>query len=467
VTNKGSAKKNRIAALAIEMNSGEFGDKRLSKRLPRLVEKLAQAPDKSFPALLNEAELEAAYRFFSNEDVTPERILEPHRQATLKRMQDEGIALVLHDTTTMAFDPDGAREGLGRIRKKGQAFFAHVSLAVSADGSRRPLGALGLKGFTRSGEKAGNERDRWLDQIDTVEKYVCENAKSVSLVHVADREADDYQLLAALSLEKSKFVIRMKHDRRVSANEPGNPRWMRQAIESGCKVEAKRQVHLSSRRTEGRNPIQVKIHPSRVEREAKLNIGATSVMIERPQSQDKSFPIALLLNVVRVWEPSPPDGAEPVEWMLLTTCPVGTEEEILRVVDWYRARWVIEEYFKAIKTGCSYEKRQVESYAGLMNVLATFLPIAYNLLLLRTVARHAGDSPAGSVLSKVQIDVLTADSRAALPSSPTAKDALLAVARLGGHLKRNGDPGWLVLSRGYEKLEMLTAGWLLRDMEKM
>jgi len=450
-----------------ELTGANFGDKRLSKRLPKLIEKIVEAPDKSFPKLFNEAELEAAYRFFSNEDVTPERILEPHRQATLQRMEEAGVALVIHDTTTMAFDPDGLREGLGRNRSKGQAFFAHSSLAVAADGSRRPLGALDLFGFTRTDEKAANERDRWLQQMDGVEENVRKHSKLTAVIHLADREADDFQILAALPSQGSRFVIRMKHNRRLSPNTLSGAQWIRQAAELECKVQAVRTVHLSSRPVEGRSPIQVRIHPTRGERDANLNIGATSVMIERPGAQKEPFPVAILLNVVRVWEPNPPDGQAPVEWLLLTTEPVETEENILRVVDWYRARWVIEEFFKALKTGCSYEKRQIVTYAGLMNVLAVFMPVAYHLLLLRSVSRDKRDIPASTVLSPTQLNVLQVEPRAALPKNPTARDAFLAIARLGGHLKRNGDPGWIVLSRGYETLLILSAGWRLARSEKM
>jgi DDE family transposase len=70
----------------------------------------------------------------------------------------------------------------------------------------------------------------------------------------------------------------------------------------------------------------------------------------------------LTLNVVRVWEPKPPRGAPAVCWMLYTSEPIDTAEQLLTIVDQYRSRWVIEEFFKALKTGCAFEKRQLESY---------------------------------------------------------------------------------------------------------
>jgi hypothetical protein len=167
------------------------------------------------------------------------------------------------------------------------------------------------------------------------------------------------------------------------------------------------------------------------------------------------------LNVVYVCEVDPPETESPVEWVLLTSEPIETTEQILQVVDWYRARWVIEELFKALKSGCSVEKRQLQSFHALSNALALLLPIAWRLLLLRHMARDQPTAPATTVLAPDEITVLRSFGRRKLPDLPTARDALLAVAALGGHLKRNGEPGWQTLARGLEKLHTLTEGWRL------
>ena len=226
------------------------------------------------------------------------------------------------------------------------------------------------------------------------------------------------------------------------------------------RASAEREVALSRRPVGRRTPRQLKIHPAREGRIAKLAMGSTAVVCRRPATQPKALPATLGLNVVRVWEIDAPLGETPVEWLLVTTEPVDTAEQILRVVDWYRARWVIEEFFKALKTGCAYGKRQLETLDGLLNVLATSIPIAWQMLRLRTQTRLSPKAPATSVLSKPMLQVLLAFTRIPLPPSPTAREALLAIAALGGHLKHNGEPGWLTLARGYEKLTSFTAGWL-------
>jgi hypothetical protein len=187
---------------------------------------------------------------------------------------------------------------------------------------------------------------------------------------------------------------------------------------------------------------------------------ATTVTLKRPRSRrahNTSPPPTLAINVVHVWEPEPPADEEAVEWFLHTSEPLDSSEQQLAVVDHYRARWVIEEYFQAIKTGCRFQERQLEDYDGLVNLLATFAPVAYHLLLLRSEARRVPES--GSVLSDDQLDVLRVLGRIKLSAQPTAREAYLAVAALGGHIKCNGDPGWRTLAYGFEELQTLAAGW--------
>jgi Transposase DNA-binding/Transposase DDE domain len=455
----------RPSELVAEMSGGEFGDARLSKRLGKIVATMQVAPEKSFPSLFDDSALEGAYRFFNNEDVTPARILEPHVTATLDRMADESVTLVVHDTSTMSFDPDGARRGLGRIRSAGQAFFAHVSLALSGDGGRMPLGVLGFSHHVREGElkkkkckakdNVDGERARWGRQVTTVGSlgHVRER-----VVHLMDREGDDYALFAQLVGARDRFVIRLAHDRVVEPNGEQQIHKLAQVV-AQLHPMAEREVPISRRPTGKRSPRQRKIHPAREGRMAKLAFGATTVVLHRPSSQLKSLPATLTLNVVRVWEIDVPDGESPVEWVLVTTEPIATNEQLLQLVDWYRARWVIEEFFKAIKTGCAYDTRQLETLAGLLNVLATSMPIAWRLLRMRTQARVAPTAAASTVLPAIMIKVLQVFTRIKIPALPTARDVLLAVAALGGHLKSNGEPGWITLGRGYQKLRTLTEGW--------
>ncbi|MBI4816204.1 MAG: transposase [Deltaproteobacteria bacterium] len=178
-------------------------------------------------------------------------------------------------------------------------------------------------------------------------------------------------------------------------------------------------------------------------------------MLKRPTYLRGTTPETLKLNVVHVLEPNPPEDEDPIQWLLYTSLPVGNSAEVEAVVDIYRARWTIEEFNKALKTGCKYESREFQTLHALLVVLAMTFPIACELLRLRSRARATPGAPASEILTETQLEVLRIMGPYKLSPEPTASEALLAVA----HQKRNGEPGWLVLYRGMSELYTLTRGF--------
>jgi hypothetical protein len=450
--------------LADEVAAAGFTDKRLARRVRSLIAAVGSDPSLSLPEALDGAELEGAYRFFSNVRVTPEEILAGHFEATQKRCEERGEVLVAHDTTAFSYRYDGQRRGLGRVQRtstrSSQAFHAHLSLALAADGTRRPLGVASFKTWTRGSGQERNEYQRWEEQMRATASKL---GSGVRAIHLADREADDYEMFCALVRDGFRFVVRCQYNRLLQG---AAGKLKLRELFSGMNAAAQREVPLQ-RRTERRTDILRKIHPAREARVATLSVAGATVQLKKPKTPRKytDEPPALSVNVVRVWEPAPPEGAAPVEWYLYTSEPIETAEQLLAIVDHYRARWVIEEYFKAIKKGCEFEKRQLHDYEGLVNLLATFAPIAYRMLLLRQAARDPEPPPAADVVSRDELEILRRAGRRKLPPSPTARDVYLAIAALGGHIKYNGDPGWLTLSRGLEKLATLTEGWLMAKLQ--
>jgi hypothetical protein len=234
---------------------------------------------------------------------------------------------------------------------------------------------------------------------------------------------------------------------------------------------AEREVPLSDRaqgRKDTRPPERKKLHPARAARLATLHFAGQRVELQRSKHVPDHWPETLSVNVVRVWEPEPPEGEEPIEWFLETTEPINTLEQLLFVVDSYRARWLIEEFFKALKTGCTVEKLQSEMPERLLELIGLYAPIAVNLLALRTLAQHAPEAPAEQVMTKVQLQLLGEARNHGLmkprhaPTPPrTAEEALWLVARLGGHLGKRGEAGWQVLMRGMLTLHEQAVGFVL------
>ena len=463
----------RTSNVVREFEGADLGHATRSARLLKVVDALARQPSASFPkATGSDVELEGLYRILSNTHTGWEDILDPHKRKTAERCAGNEV-VVVHDTTEFQLShADPAEVGYLQTGKPG--FYAHVSLAVSADGQRRPLGVVGVQTVFRA-QRRRHQRKRNQSGSFTTRQADRESlrweagvAQSALLlaearpVHVADREADSYSLLARMQMKGDRFVVRIKHDRRARSlkdAEAGALEWSHlKGIISSAEACLEREVPLSARRGHTA-PVAKRQHPKRDARMAKLRFAATRVELRRPRYFGDELPRTLAVNCVRVYEVDAPEGQEPVEWLLFTTEPVDTAEAIARVVDFYRTRWVVEEFFKALKSGCIYEERQLESRRALLNALAIFLPIACHMLWLRSRAHYAPDEPATEVLTLTQILVLRAVARRPIPKSPTARDVLLAVAGLGGHLKNNGEPGWASIRHGLERLLDFEIGW--------
>lgn len=458
----------RDLGVVSEFEAVDLGDARLTARAVSIAARLQEAPADSFPdQMVDDAELEAAYRFFANEAVTLRRLLASHVAETRKRIGGQRVVRVLNDTTQFRFEGD--REGLGPLAGANSArgFYAHVALAVSADERRAPLGVLGIRPYVlsdapkrrglsnadrvalaRATPRSDKLSSRWESLAADVSKDLPARA-----IHIMDQEADDYAGFSEMLAAGLHFVIRASCDRRILDGGTARDALAVREAEIFRDVEA-------NPRSEKRAVANRKA--ARDGRIAKLLIRYGTVTLPRRFAQ--SDQATLTLNAVHVFEPKPPYGEEPIEWMLFTSEPVETRDEAEAVVDHYRARWVIEEYFKALKTGCAFEKRQLTTYQSLLRVLGMLAPVAWRLLVLRNLGRTDDPQPAIQVFDSSELELLrklAAKRKRPLPEQPTIRDVMLAIAAVGGHLRSNGDPGWQVLGRGYRKFLDALEGWRL------
>jgi hypothetical protein len=88
-----------------EAVSAGLPDKRLARRLHRLLDLMSAAPGRPVPAACGDwAATKAAYRFFDNPRVTEHGILAGHFAATAVRCAaSEGPILILQDTTEFIY----------------------------------------------------------------------------------------------------------------------------------------------------------------------------------------------------------------------------------------------------------------------------------------------------------------------------------------------------------------------------
>jgi hypothetical protein len=457
-----------LGDIGAEFADVDLGDVRRNVRLQGIAERVAAKPSESFPRLVTSiAEREALYRLLSNDSVAWSAILRPHVAATVARGTEQGLTRVVHDTTDFVFSGD--REGMGTVMQDAKGFFGHFALAVSGGEARIPLGVVGMEPYTRTrsprteslnarkmrarkAPRAEKESSRW-------ERVALAAGKEFSpgaVIHVMDQEADDFVLMAELQGAGQRFVIRGSSARQLERDGDN----IQSVLDEQC-ASAFRSVPLSKREP-ARSAKGRKAHPPRKERVAQLRLRWSALELGRPQHAQTTV-AAMSIWVVQVFEPDPPPDETAIGWTLLTSERVENLEAATAVVDHYRARWRIEEYFRALKQGCAVQKRQLESYDAMLCALAIFIPIAWRLLLLRSVGQDHGAQPAGTLLDDDEmagLQVLLDDARCyVLPRNPTVRDVMLAIARLGGHIPNNGEPGWLVLGRGFEDVQKAAMVW--------
>ena len=449
-----------IANISKEFLGADLGDARRDARVVKIAEAIAARPAESLPkALVTEAALEASYRLLENEDVGARALIAPHIRATLERCRTQTRVYAVSDTTEFTFSGDERREGLGALANNRQGFMAHFAIAVGGDGARRPLGLLGWNTWVRadeSREKTTTKQQRRKDPSRESKKWrdVAQSAQAElhahpCVIHVMDREADIYDLLSWLREEMMRFVIRVKSDRKLAKDEKMDSLF---AGLSQSEEIFQQEVPVGARAFGNK-------HPHRTGRNATLRFASSTLTVQRPKTAKVGSPKTLTLNFVHITEPNPPAGEVAIDWKLMTSEPVATAHEVASVVEAYRARWTVEEFFKAIKTGCAYEQSQLESKHTLTNYLAILLPIAWQLLLIRNHGRDEPSRPAREILTLLEIRVLIAMCPDRLPPEPTIAQAMQGIARLGGHIKNNGPAGWQVLGRGYEDLCRFVQAW--------
>lgn len=425
-----------------------------------LAQALADCPNQSLPKVwATAAELEAGYRFLRNPRTDFMELMESVQRATREAALDAGRVLVIHDTTDIEC-PSAEPDEVGYLQTGRPGFYVHHALCVRDDDTACPLGIVWSqlwgrperskhRGKAVSGAALSKfeerESDRWLEGLSEARLWTegCER-----VVHVMDRESDSYRVFEQMDALSADFVLRMRHDR---CTEEG---YVSDEL-AHADIRLRRLVPLSDR---ARKTIPRYTHHGRDAREASLVVRSETIRLKPPNYMRTHDVIEV--NVVQVLEEEPPAGVEPISWVLATSLPIATRAQVERIIDIYRARWQIEEFHKALKTGCMFEKRQLESFDSITTLLAICYPIACELLRLRSRARQPGIR-ATEVLRKSLLDCLRAHPKARkIEADPSAEEALAAIAGLGGHQKHNGPPGWQTLAAGYMRLLDFERGWL-------
>jgi hypothetical protein len=457
-----------------------LADARLKPRFKQIIQAIRQSSAKSFPLIfVTKSALAGFYRFVNNKRVHYFEIIEAATAQTFKvlgvrRTEDKKQKiLAVHDTSIFSFDHNAVNiEGLGRTTSGKVGFFGHFCVAINPK-SRENMGLLGLTTWIRPKKKIGyrtqeqrrkdprTESHRWPNLIHEVQNKFDLIESPDQLVHVADREADDYASYCDFVQNGIQFVFRVQHNRSIEDEEYEK---LFDSIQE-AQLVCEREVSLSARKKSRKYGHKTRRIP-RAKRVAKLGVSAKRIQICKSKEAGNKVPKTLELNFVRVFEIDPIDPKSAVEWVLATTLSIDSVENILEIVDIYCARWSIEEYFKALKAGCSFEKRNLESLHSLLNCLAIFSIHACNLYNLKIIGRANPESNSESLMNPTQIKILALSTHQEENQLQTAGTVMKAIAQMGGHLQHNRLPGWQVLARGYEKLILIEEGWKLAELSR-
>jgi hypothetical protein len=455
---------------------------------------MAEEPAASLPDRSGSwGELLGAYRLLNNPRVDASDIQRAHWQWTQQRCAGHPVVLCVQDTSDIDFTGYAAKKGLGPIgRQNGQGFLQHSALAVLPDG--RLLGVLHQRWQVRVPAPAGETRKqmrlRWRESLFWAEavEAVGQAPAGTRFITVTDRAGDDFATFDACDRMGHGFVIRAQHDRRVgrspdrSVENHSGSLWehmQRQPVL--CRVKVQVPARPAGKGKDGKK------HKAQPARQATVEVRSATVQLDAPY-RDPQFKTPRQVNLVYAREVDAPPEAEPLDWMLLTSEPVGQVGQALQIIEYYRCRWVIEEYHKVQKTGCRLEDSQLQDVEALRRLAAMIGVVSVRMLWLRDLAAASAPKPIAPERPEGQDHAQSPQAdqaedpamlRALMPTQWIRVVAKLAgvgdcslltprqfwrcIAQRGGWLgrKHDGPPGWQTVWRGWHKVAALVEGSLL------
>lgn len=441
-----------------EFARAELGDRRRTQRLVNFAQGLAAHPGGTLPqAFPDWAELKAAYRLLDRPEASFPRISAPHLARTRAACRQPGEYLLIEDTTLLDYSCGPAAAELGSIGDgQGRGFELHTTLAVRIEGwtlEQRPEGQLvGLLGQrcdrprpappdeTRAQCLSRPRRSqRWAAAL----KAAGVPPAGCRWIYVADRESDFYEPIQLCQQHRVDFVIRASHDRRL-AEDAGH---LRETVTQAPVL--------------GQTTVELRARPGQAARTAIVEVRAVRVDLDGPWRLSGWQPPLAGLWAVEVREVHAPAGVkQPLHWVLLTSLDCAGWAAVQRVVGLYTARWWIEEYHKALKSGSRVEDSQLERGHRLEALIAVLAVVAVRLLSTKLLARSRPEG--GEAVESFGAEALALlEAKLGRPKRGwTNQSVLIAMARLGGFLARKGDglPGWQTIWRGWQRLMWMCDG---------
>jgi Transposase DNA-binding/Transposase Tn5 dimerisation domain len=463
-----------------EMATADLKDKRLNDRLQVILSQLAARPTASIPAACGGfAEMTAAYRFFDNDKVRFDSVLRPHIESTRIRIAAQKVALLVPDTTEIDVTrPEQQVQGAGPLDGgPRRGVFLHLMHAFTPDGT--PLGTVQAIPWTREDNKlpvsSQSSRRRAATPIEEKESFrwllsmheASERARGcpqTQIVYVADSEADIYDVIAT-GMEEPRaadWIVRSCQDRvLVDDREDANGLDYLRAEVLAAPVLYRQTIQVRGRRAKLACDDRGRRQP-RKSREAVVEVRAVPVTLRAPERQ-VGHPPDVTVNAVLVTEVNPPEDDVAVEWLLLTSLPIETMEQVCLVIQYYCTRWMVEVFFRTLKSGCRVEGRRFEHMARLLPCLALYLIVTWRTLYVCRLGRSCPELSCEAVFEPAEWQsVYQVVKREKPPEQPPNLQAMVRLmAQLGGYVnrKRDDEPGPQTVWLGMQRLHDIALCW--------
>lgn len=464
-----------------EMKTAKLGDKRLNARLAQVLSQLAARPTASIPAACGgRAEMVAAYRFCENESTSFRNVLQPHIDATRQRMAVQPVVVLAQDTSEIDVTrPEQQVTGAGPLDGNSRrGALLHLMHAFTPDGT--PLGTVFGNAWVREEErvcKPLTRAERAAIPIEEKESYrwvvtlrqASEEARhcpATHLINVADSEADIYEVLVEGTREPRTidWIVRACQDRALLCETSQNTAEkhvreyvLQQPVLFGKTIQVRGRKAKVACETRGRRQ-------PRQSREAEVVVRAARVTLRPPRRSDHELP-PVTVNVVLVSEVNPPPDDTPIEWLLLSSLPVDTVEQVQQVIQYYCVRWMIEIFFRVLKSGCRVEERLFEHMDRLLTCLAVYVIVAWRTLYVCRLGRSCPEMSCEAVFEPAEWkSVWKVVHRAEPPIEPPCLGVFVRlVAQLGGYVnrKRADLPGPQTIWIGLQRVHDFATCWLL------
>lgn len=454
------------------------------------------------------AETMAAYRLLSNIRIKPSTILTPHREAVITRAKEHRCVAVVQDTTELDFSSKKSLKSAGPLNsEKRRGFLAHTQFVITED--RLPLGIYDTHIYARKDEDfrkknhsipfEEKESYRWLKGY----QQACDLAETLpdtEVFSISDREGDIYEIYDhwdQLQRSNSPFahwIIRAQHDRVLLSpdNENTHPAGHQTKTEASVEVDTQKLFTQAAAGKElGTIEFEIKSKQylkkvkrsnhltTRSARTVKQRIRSCKVTIKPPRRK-KSKLGNIAFWVILAEEIDPPEGEDPIRWILLTGKPVDSFEDATKILKLYLARWEIEVFHRVLKTGCKVEEIQLKDDAAILNCVVLYMIVAWRILYLTWLGRDCPELPCSVFFEEAEWKSALAVSQHTRPKKkkepdsekqvsgepepeeePTLGEMLKIVAGLGGHLgrKNDGPPGAQVIWQGMSRVRDFAIAW--------